>query len=152
MQPQATLITLAAFIKRNAPGFRRASRQELLAFLGWYWRDGRVGIIRDKGRIVGAALARCMNHPGQAADPYYHDETGRLIWIQDIVSHHPLGIPLLLEHARQRFGPREAFAGRVFHRNGELRMLPFRVVERLSQNTGDSHHGFTFTSSATAAA
>ena len=147
-----TLIRTAAFLKRWAPGLRHWKRAALLNFVGWYWTDARAGIVHDHGRIVAVALARCVSHLEQADAPYYHDETAPIVWVDDIVSRHPLGITLLLGQVRQRFGTREAFAGRVFNRDGELRMLPFRVLERFSQPPGDSHHGFTLYSSATRAA
>jgi len=144
-----SIISICAFLKRRAPGFRTAQRAALVAFVLWYWRDGRVGVIREHGRIVAIALARCVHDVKQAAEPYYHDEKAPIVWVDDIVSRHPQGITLLLKHALQRFGPREAFAGHVFDRAGELRMLPIRVVERL---IGDPAHGLTLNSCRTAAA
>lgn len=145
-----TMLQAAAFLKRWAPGLRKAARADLLLFVLWYWSDGRLGMVRDNGRIVAVALARCVDDVIQASDPWFHNEQGKIVWVDDIVSRHPLGIPLLLQQVRRRFGPREAFAGRVFHRDGELRMLPMRIVERLT--TGETHHGITLYSGAAAAA
>jgi hypothetical protein len=128
----APMISAAAFMKRHLPGLRTWPRARLLEYLGWYWRDARVGILRDHGRIVGIALGRCLHDVKQAREHYFHDEAARIIWIEHIVSRHPLGIRLLLQQAMQRFGPREAFAGDVFKRDGELRMLPWKTVERLT--------------------
>lgn len=129
------LISIAAFLSRYSRGLKRSPRDRLLPFLNWFWTDGRCAAIRENGRIVAVVLVRCMHTPEQAKEPYYHDESGKLVWVDDIVSRHPKGIPILLSMAMQRFGPREAFAGQVFTRNGELRMLPWRTVERLSQGT-----------------
>jgi hypothetical protein len=130
-----TLISIAAFVSRYSRGLRRAPRARLLPFLTWFWRDARIAVVRCGGRIVGVAFGRCLDRPEQATNPYYHDEQAKLVWIDDIVCRHPQAVPTLLSLAMQRFGPREAFAGHVFTRNGELRMLPWKTVERLSQGT-----------------
>ena len=127
------LIALAAFFKRHTPALRRWPRKDLLAMLEWYWRDARVGIVMAHGKIVAAALARCIDHPDQAKSPWWHDESGQIVWIENIASKHPSGITALLNIACQRFGPKKAFSGSVFKRNGELRMLPWNSVLRLSQ-------------------
>lgn len=132
-QDDKRLISLAAFFKRHSPGLRHWPRQALLAMLTWYWRDGRVGIVQEKGRIVAAATARCVNDLGEARDFWHHNEQGQIVWIQDIASKHPNGIAALLGIAMHRFGPRQAFSGHVFKRNGELRLLPWNTVHRLSQ-------------------
>lgn len=146
------LVSVAAFLKRHEPWLRHTPRTNLLNFIEWYWRDGRVGIVRENGRIVAVALARATSDPEQTRMcSYYHDEQGKIVWIDHIASRHPAGIAILLRHAIQRFGPREAFAGEVFKREGQLRMLPFRIVERFSQ-TGDTPHGLPLNSCATRSA
>jgi hypothetical protein len=132
------MITLAAFLKRHLPGARRTSRVDLLKWLAWYWSDARVGIVRENGRIVAVALARCLAEPEQAADPYFHDEHGRIVWVQDIVSLHPQGVASLIQTLVRRFGKREALAGQVLNRDGELRKLPWNHVLRFF-NGGNSH-------------
>jgi len=127
------LIALAAFFKRHSPGLRHWPREALLTMLAWYWQDGRVGIVQCQGKIVAAATARCVNTLADARDFWSHDEKGQIVWIQDIASTHPKGIAALLGIAAERFGPRVAFSGHVFKRNGELRMLPWNSVLRLSQ-------------------
>lgn len=145
----APMISAAAFMKRHLPGLRPWPRKTLLEYVGWYWRDARVGIVCDGPRIVAIALARCLNDVEQAKQTYHHDERGRIVWVEHIASVHPLGLPILLRQAMQRFGPREAFAGDVFKREGELRMLPWKTVERL---TADIRHELDTPASATAAA
>lgn len=127
-----TLLDVCRFLRRHGPGFKNAGTKNLAHFVAWYWRDARVGVIHDAGRIVAVALARCIKETTEAAEPYRHTETAPIVWVDDIVSTHPAGVQLLLAHALQRFGPRHAFAGHVFHRSGELRMLPFRTVQRLA--------------------
>jgi hypothetical protein len=141
MHAAPSILSVCAFLKRRAPGYRHAKRGPLLEFVGWYWRDARIGIVREHGRIVAVALARCVHDVKEGDDPFRHDEAAPIVWVDDIVSRHPQGIGLLLQQVRQRFGPREAFAGRVFNRDGELRMLPFRIVDKIT--TGDLHHGPT---------
>ncbi len=148
--PKPTLIGLAAFVKRRVPAMRNCPRDLLLKVLQWYWNDGRVGILQVDGRIVAAALVRAVDTTDEAeADRYFHKEEGRLIWVDDIASTHPLGIPELLKMAMRRFGPRDAFAGHVLNRAGELRMLPWKTVERLTEA---SENGLTLYSSAPAGA
>lgn len=136
-----TMISAAAFLKRREPWLRHARRELLLPFVEWYWRDARAGIVCDGRRIVAIALARCVDDVAEARhDPYLHRPEGRIVWVDHIASTHVLGIPLLLRQALDRFGPREAFSGEVFKRDGELRMLPLRIVERLAET---ALHGFT---------
>lgn len=123
-------IAAAAFLKRHSPGLRAWPRCNLLRMLGWYWVDGRVGAVRAGGRVVAVATARCLTDVAQAADPWAHAEKGSILWVEDIASRHPDGIRALLTLVVQRFGPRETLAGRVFNRAGELRMLPWKNVER----------------------
>ena len=133
------LIEACRFLKRNAPG--KAVRG-FVRWAAWYWRDARLCVIRDRGQIVAIALARCLERIEQAEEEYFHLESGPIVWVQDIVSIHPLGLGLLIQHAVQRFGPREAFAGHVFNRCGELRMLPWKSVARLS-SLAEDHHGIS---------
>ena len=131
--PAPSLLAVCRFLRRHAPGIARAPGVKHLAhFVAWYWRDARVGIVHDAGRILAVALARAIDDPAQGAQPFAHTETGRYVWVQDIVSTDPRGVPLLLRHAIARFGPREAFIGTVFHRSGQLRMLPFALVQRFT--------------------
>jgi len=134
MNPPAE-ITIAAFIKRHSLVRRHDPREKLLGIVAWYWRDGRLGVLRDQGKIVAVALVRAISDLKQAEIPYHHEEGGNILWIDDIISRAPCGIAFLLELARQRFGPREAFAGHVFKRRAELRLLPWATVERLAQHT-----------------
>ena len=126
------IISIAAFLKRREPWLRHATREHLLGFVTWYWRDARVGVVREAGRIVAVALARATSDLARTkADPWYHDEAGRIVWLDHIASRHPSGIAHLRAQARRRFGEREAYAGEVFKRDGELRMLPQKLVERI---------------------
>jgi len=129
-----SLLDVCRFLRRHAPGLAAHPTPRGLAhFVAWYWRDARVGVIHDAGRVVGVALARCVRQVADAAaDPFRHEDAAPIVWIDDIVSQHPQGIQLLLRHALARFGPRHAFAGHVFARQGELRVLPFRLVQRLA--------------------
>lgn len=128
-------VRVAAFLKRHLPALRTAPRARLVPFVEWYWHDGRVGVVLDHGRIVGVALARALHSAEEAAREWHHEETGRLVWVDHIAARHALGIPILLQQALQRFGPREAFAGDVFKRSGERRMLAWKTVERLANTT-----------------
>ena len=131
------LILIAAFLRRHDPAVDHWPPEVLLTWLEWHWRNGGVGIIRAAGRIVAVGVARCVNSQAQAeASAYAHDEKGALLWVDQLASTHRLGLPLLLAQARLRFGPRKTVSGQVFKRPGELRMLPWKRVERLL-----SHHG-----------
>lgn len=136
------VISIAAFFKRHLPTFRIRTRAQILPLVTWYWRDARVGVIRENGRIVAAAMARCLNNEEDAAKPFLHDESGRIVWVEHIVSLHPLGVPLLMQTVTRRFGPREALAGNVIKRAGELRKLPWKAVERLTAITRVHEHKY----------
>jgi len=144
-----TPIQIAAFLKRYSPHWRNTPRERLVPVVEWYHRDARVGVLRSGGNIVAVALARAMHSTDEADTPYHHDESGKIVWIDNIVSRHPEGISQLLSMAMRRFGPREAFAGHVFNRAGQLRMLPWKTVERLA--SVPQHHVHQRTGSATAA-
>ena len=127
-----SLLDVCRFLRSHLPARRAQERRGFARWVLWYWRDARVGVVHDAGQIVAVGLARFIHSPAEADQPYAHDEAGPLVWVQDIASDHPLGIPILLRQTLQRAGPREAFAGHVFSRSGELRMLPFRTVQRLT--------------------
>lgn len=129
------LISLAAFFKRHSPGLRHWPRSALVPMLEWYWRDARVGIVQEHGKIVAAATARCLHHTGESRDAWAHDEHAPIVWIEDIASRHPRGLAALLGLLTQRFGERTALAGAVFKRDGEQRMFPYSIINRLAQTT-----------------
>jgi hypothetical protein len=138
------VISVAAFLKRREPWLRHAKREQLLQLVNWYWRDGRVGVVRREGRIVAVALARASADLRETrANPWYHDEQGNVVWVEHIAATTPEGVPVLFGLAAQRFGKREAYAGEVFKRGGELRMLPSAIIERIA---GGQIHGFTINS------
>jgi hypothetical protein len=112
---------------------RTTPRAVLLSIVEWHCRVAACAVMRAGGRIVAVALGRCVRSVEQAeADRWANDEAeGRIIWVQHIVSLHPDGIGVLLMQAARRFGRRDAFAGHVYLRDGQLRMLPWNVVERL---------------------
>lgn len=130
-----SLLDVCRFLRRHLPARRAQERRGFARWVLWYWRDARVGVVHSSGTIVAVCLARCIHAPAEAEQPYAHDERAPLVWVQDIASQHPLGIPVLLRQAVDRFGPREAFGGHVFSRSGELRMLPYRTVLRLTETT-----------------
>ena len=133
MNRTPTLLDVCRFLRRQHPGFcQLPTPQGLAKYAAWYWRDARAGVIHDGGQIIAVALARCVHDAAQGATPFVHDETAPIVWVDEIVSLHPHGIAYLLGHAISRFGPRREFAGHVFSRDGELRMLPFRTVQRLA--------------------
>lgn len=134
--PAKPLEEIAAFLLRHHPWWTAAARANALPYLNWFWRDARVGIVRDGPELLAIALARTVDDTERATrEAYYHDEAGRYVWVDHIASVHPQGVKILLKIAMQRFGPREAFCGEVFKRHGELRMLPWKVVERMTADT-----------------
>jgi hypothetical protein len=146
------LVSAAAFLKRHRrESYGHAKRDLFLAWLRWYARDARLGIVMLEGRIVALALARCVASAAQAqVDSYAHDEGAPMVWVDDIVSTHPHGVPQLFRQVEQRFGIRQTLAGSVFSRAGQLRILPYQLVQRLT--VGEPHHGLTLNSRSTCAA
>lgn len=132
MTTDPRIIQLAAFVKRYMPRFRTVNRETLIAWVTWYWAHGYVGIVRERGKIVGVGFCRPIRSVEHAQDRWHRDENGKVIWVDDIVSRHPDGIVHLFRHTIQRFGPRDAFAGWCLSRDGELRMLPWAAVQRLT--------------------
>lgn len=114
---------------------------ELLERWLWHWWcHAQVGVAGEGGIIRAVGVARCVRTTHEAAaEAYAHHEDateGSVLWVDQLASTHPLGVPILLAQARTRFGPRNWVSGQVFKRPGELRMLPWNRVERLLQ-----HHG-----------
>ena len=129
-----TLIQTAAFLKRHGAHPKKWPRSVLLPWLEWHWKNGGVGIVHDQGKIIAVAVARCIQTLSEAEQPYAHEDTSPLLWCDELASIRPDGLPLLLNLARHRFGPRLAMLGHVFNRPGQLRMLPWKTVERLTQH------------------
>ena len=138
----ARLLEAAAFLQSHDPAVRDWPTLRLLQWLAHFWAHGQVGIVTTGSRIRAIGVARCVQSIAEAqAHAYAHHENpdiGRILWVDQLASDHPLGLPLLLAQARSRFGPRSTVSGEVFKRPGELRMLPWNRVEKLL-----SHHGLT---------
>jgi hypothetical protein len=127
-------VQVAAFVRRRMAALRKVDRAELLRIVEWYRCVAGLGVMRVDGKIVAVAMARCVPtmEAAQAEEWLNDEEGGKIVWVQHIASLHPRGIETLLRQAMRRFGQREAFAGSVFSRAGELRMLPWNVVARLT--------------------
>lgn len=139
--PRPSFLAVCRFLRRHAPGLRAAPLKGLARWVHWFWRDARVGSVSAGGQIVAVGMGRCVDDPAEAAAPYAHRENGRYVWLDDLVSTHPQGLAVLFAQVDQRFGPREAYCGRVFSRNGEPRMIPLSLVERFI--LGANTHGLT---------
>lgn len=138
----ASLLEAAAFLKMHDPAVAEWPLPRLLEWFAHFWRNGQVGVVLEHGHVRAVGVARCVRSVEEAqADPYAHHESpdiGAILWVDQLASRHPLGLPILLAHARARFGPRTTVHGDVFKRPGDLRMVPWNRVERLLQ-----HHGLT---------
>lgn len=141
------LISVAAFVKRHVKRVHTWKRKALLDWLQFYWGNGYMGVVTNGPKIVAIALCRPLNDIKDAETPYKFSETGRIVWVDEIVSRHELGILYLFGHAIRRFGPRETFAGLCLSRDGELRMLPWNAVKKLTMDT--DNNGLTLTPRAT---
>jgi hypothetical protein len=131
-------IGAAAFLKRHRRAtYGKEPRERLLAHLWWYWCDGRLGVARANGRIVAMAIARCVRDEKEAEQPYVHHEAAPMVWVDEAVSTHPLGLRQLLGMVFLRFGPRQVLAANRLKRNGELMKLPYQALEQLIE--GETH-------------
>lgn len=55
----------------------------LRAWFDWYWRDGRVVAVQERGAIVGAALLRRVANATEAdANQDAHRDDAPLLWIE----------------------------------------------------------------------
>lgn len=145
--PPPSFLSVCRFLRGHAPGLRTWATKGFARWVRWYWCDARVGVVTAHGQVVAVALARCLKDAAEGAQPCVHHEDGSLVWIDDIASTHAEGVAVLLSHADQRFGPRQAYCGRVFSRSGELRMIPMTTVERLI--LGAKTNGLTLNSGST---
>jgi hypothetical protein len=133
-------LAAAAFLKTHCPSVALWPVPRLLAWFGVFWRDARIGVVTKGDRIVAVGVARCVRTDEEADEqPYAHHEDpaeGLILWVDQLASENPLGLPVLLAQARARFGPRKWVSGHVFSRPGDRRMVPWNRVERIL-----SHHG-----------
>jgi hypothetical protein len=136
------ILEAAAFLRHRDPAVATWPMPRLLEWLAHFWRLGQVGVVTEHGRVRAVGVARCVASIEEAeADEYAHHEapeTGAILWVDQLASDHPLGLPILLAQARSRFGPRAHVSGQVFKRPGALRLVPWVRVERLLK-----HHGLT---------
>lgn len=128
-----TIQQAAAFLRQHGAHPKNWSEEVIMPWLEWHWKNGGVAIVHDKGEIFAVAVGRCIRAFAEADDPYMHHEDGAILWVDELASLRPEGLPLLLNLARDRFGPRLAVTGHVFNRPGKLRMLPWKTVERIIQ-------------------
>jgi hypothetical protein len=144
--PEPTIEQAAAFLREHGAGPKVWPEEAVMPWLEWHWNNGGVGIAYDENGIYAVGVARCLAHLSDSDMRYMHTEDGFVLWCDELASTRKEGISILLALARDRFGPRLAVVGQVFKRPGKLRMLPWKIVERLITQLTPSDHGLSFRS------
>lgn len=80
------LLKIAAFCKRNYPGYRYATRDQLCQYLEWHRMMGFLSaVFDDKDKVLGVMIARPVNGEPDG-DSYSFDFTGDMVWIDLLVA------------------------------------------------------------------
>lgn len=116
---------IADFMRSEAPHYRDWPEGRLIEWIGWYWRDARVGVVCASGAIVGVALVRAMHDAARASDTYHHVEDGGIVWTDALICTHRAALGVLLSQARERFGERKNFGGYLMKHGGRPVLLPW---------------------------
>ena len=125
-------VSVAAFLRRNWKGCRLWQRGPLLAWVRWFVEDGRCGVVRLAGRIVGVGLVRIVyRRDAEGAEKgkdfgsfeeekehwmpeaYEHTEAGDTVWVDVICATERRAVPVLVAMMKQRCKGCVTVAGQV---------------------------------------
>lgn len=112
------------------------------AWFGWYWTDARCWVARAAGDILGVTLARAVDDLERAAaDQAYHDEAGRIAFIDVSVNEGGARSWAAMIHAlRVRFPQCDRIAFARLGRGERVRVYPIHeFLTRLEKTYGQEH-------------
>lgn len=120
MNAPALHVSVAAFFKRRLPPLRCWDREKLLHTIGWYAAHGCLLVVRERGRIMGAALVRVVESEPEWENFYIHQpETGTVLLVDQLACRDQRGgLGALLYMARQAWPQLTHLQGNRWRRDG----------------------------------
>lgn len=120
MNAPALHVSVAAFFKRRLPPLRGWGREKQLRTIGWYAAHGCLIVVREGGRIMGAALVRVVESEPDEAHYYTHQpETGTLLLVDQLACRDQRGgIGAILYLARREWPQLTHLQGERWRRHG----------------------------------
>lgn len=118
------------FLYENASKYLTWPEEVLEAYLEFYSSRAAMGIIREKGKIVGVGTARIIgsdNVQAKHIDRYFMDENGDCIFVDEICVTNKRAIPMLWSMMKGILGDRPMFAGM---RHKKLKFWKFDRYEK----------------------
>jgi hypothetical protein len=103
------------FLYDNGSKYSNWSVDELQQYVDFYFKLGAMGIIREKGEIVGVGMARpidLLQFHDQAANRWHFSAGGDVLFIQEVCATKKRAIPRLWDLMIERFGIKQFAAGK----------------------------------------
>ena len=113
------------FLIENDSKYMNWNPEIMKQYLKFFSQCSALGIVRQKGEIIGVGLARILNHSNlkmQVQDSYHLSNMGDTLFVDQICVTNKKAIPVLWAMMVERLGVREFFAGR---RKGKLKVWKF---------------------------
>ena len=132
MNMPPTVIEAAKYMWDKYPPAQAWTWPIALSWVHWHVSMGYMAVARDNPvdqNIIGVAVIRPVNKPGDGAIAYEHDENGECLFIDLLACDNTLALALLTVAFAQRFGPRKSVA---YFRGAEsaLRVKDYGKIKR----------------------
>jgi hypothetical protein len=111
---------MAAFLKRNCKRIKATSsgkrgRENLLMWLAWHSARYNACAIQDeKGKLVAVGVARTITDVVDARFPFKNDESGKLLYVEQVAATSNEGFKALLKYVQKRWSHCDKI---MFHRS-----------------------------------
>lgn len=101
------LVSIAAFLRKHVRKLHadqgKRSRENLLMWLSWHSSRYDACAVEDNGEIVAVGVARAINDPLDARVAYLSDETGQILFVEQVAATTNEGFRRVLHYARKRW-------------------------------------------------
>lgn len=139
----ATVIQIAAFMKRRLKSFRYVPRETLIDFLNWHHSRGSLAYVEENGKVKAAGVARPVNETilGMMEDEtktirdlahYTFDDESEETYCDHGAAESPRALALLFAAMHKRFPKTKTILFRRKHGMWSLRKYSFERFMKLN--------------------
>lgn len=114
--------------------------------LQWYMNHELCGVATEGDQIRGVACVRFLNQTEEGLEPYKHEPSGRVTWVELVVADKGIAISSLFNLLWDKYGRRPLVAYRRGLKDGKIRTYTISMFDKmnaLSANRTALHGGLT---------